>query len=186
MATDEPERADPGCPEVVDDLVAQHYDTLKSLARSKRRHSRSGPDLLTTDLLHESWIKLRGANRWNDETHFLRTAATAMRCVLIDHARAKLSQRRGSGAQHLPFDEIAEEISPLPDTPEQVVMIGDLMQKLGEENERFVQVVDLRYFGGFTETETAEILGVTDRTVRRDWQLARAWLASHLGETSAS
>jgi len=161
-------------------LVQSHYETLKSVARAKRRRANAGQTLLTTDLLHESWIKIRNQGNWTDEQHFLRTAALAMRHVLIDYARSKLSAKHGAKAVHYDYDDMADSLPEFKETPEQIVAIGDLMRKLKEVNARYVDIVDLRYFGGFTEKETASLLGITDRTVRRDWTLAKAWLAKEL------
>ncbi|HHL42076.1 MAG TPA: sigma-70 family RNA polymerase sigma factor [Hellea balneolensis] len=169
----------------IDLLINKHYETLKTIARAKRRRASFNHTLLTSDILHESWLKLRALGNWQDENHFLRTAAIAMRHVLCDHARAKLAQKRGEGAGHLSYDDVADFLPEFGECPEQIVSICDLVQKLAKINPRLVHIVDLRYFGGFTEVETAEILGITDRTVRRDWRTAKAWLASELGANAA-
>lgn len=161
-------------------LIVQHYDTLKSIARTKRRRANAGQTLLTTDLLHESWMKIRRKGDWQDEAHFMRTAALAMRHVLIDYARSKLAQKRGENAQHCSYDEIADCLPEFKETPEQIILIADLLKRLADVNPRFVNVVDMRYFGGYTEAETASALGITARTIRRDWKIAKAWLAAEM------
>ncbi len=166
---------------VADELAAAHYDELKRIARAQRRRSRGDPTLRTTDILHESYIRLARSSGWSDERHFLRSAAIAMRHVLTDYARARLADKRGGGAAHVPIDEIESLIPEMAETPEQVVAIGDLMRALRDLDPRLEQVVDCRFFAGFTEEETAEIIGVTSRTVRRDWVRARAWLAAEIG-----
>lgn len=161
-------------------LIVQHYDTLKSIARTKRRRANAGQTLLTTDLLHESWMKIRRKGDWQDEAHFMRTAALAMRHVLIDYARSKLAQKRGENAHHCSYDEIADCLPEFKETPEQIILIADLLKRLADVNPRFVNVVDMRYFGGYTEAETASALGITARTIRRDWKIAKAWLAAEM------
>jgi RNA polymerase sigma factor (TIGR02999 family) len=162
-------------------LMLAHYETLKQIARAKRRRAGSNQTMLTTDLLHESWLKLRHHDDWENEAHFLHTAALAMRQVLVDCLRKKLSQKRGSGASHLSYEEVAECLPEFSETPEQIVVINNLLDGLGEVKPRLAELVNLRYFGGFTERETARILGITSRTVRRDWLLAKAWLAAEMG-----
>ena len=160
-----------------DALVEAHYETLKHIARSKRRRAGGNQTMMTTDLLHESWMKLRKHGHWQSEQHFIRTAALAMRQVLINNLKAKLTQKRGEGATHVPYDDIADCLPEFKESPEHILMINDLLEKLGDVKPRFAELVDLRYFSGFTESETAGILGVTDRTVRRDWKMAKTWLA---------
>jgi len=167
-------------PEDANALVIQHYDTLKNLARSKRRRSNPDHTLLTTDLLHESWLKLRGKDVWRDEAHFMRTAAMAMRQVLIDYARTKSTQKRGSDAIHQNYDDISEILPEFKETPEQILQIGDLLKRLAEVNPKYLDVLDMRYFGGFTEVETAKVMGVTSRTVRRHWTTTKTWLAAEM------
>ncbi|HFB55587.1 MAG TPA: sigma-70 family RNA polymerase sigma factor, partial [Hellea balneolensis] len=162
-------------------LIELHYETLKTIARAKRRRAGVGQTMLTTDVLHESWLKLKSKGGWADEAHFMRTAALAMRHVLVDYARAKLSQKRGEKARHDCYDDLADCLPEFKETPEQIIIISDMLGKLKAMNPRYVKIVDLRYFGGFTESETAEILGVTDRTVRRDWKITKAWLAAEMG-----
>ena len=169
-----------------DALVEAHYDALKNIARAKRRRAGGNQTMLTTDLLHESWMKIRKQGQWHSEEHFMRTAAMAMRQVLVDCLRAKLSQKRGSGAQHLSYCDVADCLPEFKETPEQILAINDMLEKLGGVKPRYAELVDLRYFGGFTETETAGILGITDRTVRRDWKVAKAWLAAEMSEAQVT
>ncbi len=142
----------------------------------------SGQTLQTTDLLHEGWMKLRKQTQWQDESHFMRTAALAMRQVIVDYARSKQAAKRGGGVSDLNYADLEDILPEYGETPEQIVIIGDLMTKLAVKDPRLAEIVDLRYFGGFTADETAHILGITDRTVRRQWTIARAWLAAELDE----
>lgn len=169
----------------VDVLITKHYDTLTKIARAKRRRAYHNNTLLTSDILHESWLKLRALGEWKDENHFLRTAALAMRHVLCDHARAKMAKKRGEGISAVSYDDLANFLPEFSESPEQIIAICDLVQQLGKLKPRLVTIVDLRYFGGFTEPETAKILGVTARTVRRDWKIAKAWLATQLRPKAA-
>lgn len=169
---------------LADELIASHYEQLKSIARAKRRRAQSGHTLQTTDLLHEGWLKLRKQSQWKDEAHFMRTAALAMRQVIVDYARAKQAEKRGGGVADLNFEDVADILPEYGETPEQITIIGDLMSKLAAQDPRLAEIVDLRYFAGFTADETAQILGITDRTVRRQWTIARAWLAAELQEAS--
>ena len=169
-----------------DALVEAHYDALKNIARAKRRRAGGNQTMMTTDLLHESWMKIRKQGEWHSEQHFMRTAAMAMRQVLVDCLRAKLSQKRGSGAQHLSYGDVEDCLPEFKENPEQILAINDMLEKLGGVKPRYAELVDLRYFGGFTETETAGILGITDRTVRRDWKVAKAWLAAEMSDAQVA
>lgn len=164
------------------ELVERHYETLKTIARAKRQRLPSSAMMMTTDLLHESWIRLGNQSKWNDEAHFIRSVALAMRYVLVDRARAQLSAKRGGGRQAIPLEEVADSLPEYREGPEDILRIEQLMKRLGELNPRYTEVVTLRYFAGFTEVETARILEISDRTVRRDWIAARAWLAAHMSE----
>lgn len=164
-----------------DRMLSECYQDLKILARRQRRLARLRSDMLTTDLLHESYLKLQNSGDWKDRAHFMRTAALAMRQIVIDHARKYASQKRGSNAIEADIDEIADWLSGVEETPEQLVIIGDLMQKLWEKSPRAAMIAECRYFAGFTERETADALSVSDRTVRREWAQARAWLIVESG-----
>mgnify|MGYP002277734956 CR=1 FL=1 len=161
------------------ELVEQHYDLLKDVARRRRRSSGRGSGLQTTEILHESFIRMERGSGWADAMHFIRSATLAMRHVIVDSARARLRDKRGGGVEDIPLDEAT--LPEYGETPEQIVALADLLERLGSENPRWMRVVDARYFAGMTEQETADVLGVSDRTVRRDWTSARAWLAGELG-----
>ena len=108
-----------------------------------------------------------------------------MRSVITDEARARLTAKRGSGAEHTDFAALHDFLPDLSETPEQIVAINDLIDRLETQHPRAAHVVVLRYFGGFTDAETASLLGITDRTVRNDWQFARAWIAEQLNGQTA-
>lgn len=153
------------------------YDELKRAARQQLRRMRD--DFQTTALVHEAWLKLAGGAQLAavDRNHLLALSARAMRQVLVDDARARKADKRGGGQEALTLTARldAGERAAL-----EVLELDDLLQRLHALDERAAQVVELRYFGGYEETEIAQLLGVTDRTVRRDWRKARAYLLNAL------
>lgn len=151
---------------------------LRSHARHARRRLRAGETLCTTALVHEAFLRLQSADGWHGEQHFLRAAALAMRQALVDHARMKLAAKRGGGAT-LSLEEAGTE--PWWDSDERLVELHEALQRLSLLSPRLTRVVECRFFGGYCERDTARILGVTERTIRRDWLKARAWLYRELG-----
>lgn len=162
----------------VDRLVPVLWNDLRRVARRERRRVGAGHTLQTTALVGESWLKLRRREDFLDDEHFLRAAAIAMRCVLIDHARARLSEKRGAGR----IDSLTDDIEPFWESDERLLELDDALRRLQKKSTRLVEVVELRFFGGYTEVQVAKILGVTDRTVRRDWIKARAWLYREMND----
>lgn len=134
-----------------------------------------GGTLQTTALVHEAYLKLVDQSRaaWRDRAHFLAVASIAMRHVLVDRAKARLALKRGGAHRHITFDE--QEIG-VDDQPDALVQLDEALQRLGEVDPRLVRVVECRFFGGLTEEEIAEALGLTVRTVQRDWVKARMML----------
>jgi RNA polymerase sigma factor (TIGR02999 family) len=172
-----------GKPEALDRLFPVIYDELERIARAHLRGERAGHTLDTSALVHEAYIKLVDITRvdWRDRVHFLATASRAMRRVLIDYARKQRRIRRGGGVRPVTLDEALVAA----DHQAETLLAVDLaLEKLATFNERLVRVVECRFFGGLTEDETAQALGVTDRTVRRDWIKARAWLQDALTEAA--
>jgi RNA polymerase sigma factor (TIGR02999 family) len=160
-------------------LTESLHADLKRLARSQRSRLRPGDTLQTTALVNEAYLKLTRMHRWESREHFMNAAARAMRQVLVDYARTRLAAKRGGGVAALELDE--ELVMLRGESPERVLALNDALARLGELSERLEQVVEMRYFAGFSEEETASILGVTDRTVRRDWIKAKAWLYREIG-----
>ena len=154
------------------------YDELKRAARQQLR--RMGDDFQTTALVHEAWLKLAGGAQLAavDRNHLLALSARAMRQVLVDDARARKADKRGGGQEALTLTARmdAGERAAL-----EVLVLDDLLKRLHALDERAAQVVELRYFGGYEEAEIAAMLGVTERTVRRDWRKARAFLYREMG-----
>ncbi|MEL7023033.1 MAG: ECF-type sigma factor [Pseudomonadota bacterium] len=165
---------------IAEGLAKDAYDALLNIARNRRRRAGFSDTMLTEDVLHESFLKLSGKTVWQSQEHFLKTASLAMRQVVVDHARKKLTEKHGGGRVQVDLDSAENQLAEFSETPEQIVEIAELMTKLGAENHRWLQVIDARYFSGMTEGETADVLGLSARTVRRDWQAARRWLAERM------
>lgn len=154
-------------------LVAELYRDLRPMAQRLRRRVSGGDTMQTTALINEAYLKLRRSPAWNDREHFLRTAARAMRQVLLDDARERLSAKRGSGERPLSLNLI-QELPALPDVI--LVQLDEALERLGQQEPRLMQLVECRFYAGYSEIETAQLLGISDRTVRRDWLRAKAWL----------
>jgi RNA polymerase sigma factor (TIGR02999 family) len=161
----------------LDALTDALYQELRKIAHRERLRAGRPLTLQTTALVSESYLKLRQSAGWTSETHFLASAATAMRHALVDAARARLSQKRGDGQRPLPLDD-QHDLPAAGD--DEVVRISEALAALEAIDPRLVKVVECRFFAGYSEEETGRILGVSDRTVRRDWLQARAWLYREL------
>lgn len=157
------------------------YDELRRLARSRLRQHRTMTLLDTTSLVHECFLKLVGVDGVpvEDRHHFFAYAARVMRSVIVDFARARLAERRGGDAERLVLDtELGEKIA----APENdVLRVHEALEVLAQADARLAEVVEMRYFGGLTEPEIATALGLSERTVRRDWEKARLLLLAQLG-----
>lgn len=174
-----------GQPGAADALVAQLYQELRRLAHSRLRRAGSITLLDTTALVHEGYLRLRagqdgdGAPGFADRRHFFAYAARAMHSVVVDLVRARQAERRGGGAERLPLDTaVADDLSGA--QGDEILRVHEALQELAQVDARLASVVEMRYFGGLTEPEIAEALGVTERTVQRDWQKARLLLAAAL------
>lgn len=167
-----------GDPEALPGLVERVYPVLKELARRQMPHAR-GSTLNTTGVVHDAFLRFseRRDCAFADRDHFLAFATTVMRQVVVDHLRARFAAKRGGGRAPATFDEQRFGIT---QPYERTLLIDELLDDLGEIDERLVRVVECRYFAGLTQAETARILGVTGRTVQRDWRRARAWLQQAL------
>lgn len=163
-------------PSAVHLLAEVLYADLRRLARREHRRAAYPSDTLrTTALVHEAYLKLAHHGGFRDRGHFLATAALAMRQVLVSHARRRLADKRGGGAAPLPLDlDMGDGL--LAETEERILALEEALRRLEQSHPRLARVVECRYFAGYTEVETAEALGVTDRTVQRDWSKAKALL----------
>lgn len=163
-----------------DQVVAQLYGELQRLARSRMRRAGDLTLLDTQALVHEAWLRLAGlqGQHFPDRGHFLAYAARVMHSVVIDLVRARQAERRGGGEQALTLNTAIAELTPQCD--EDVLRVHEALEELAQLEPRLAQVVEMRYFGGLQEAEIASALGVTERTVQRDWQKARLFLAISL------
>jgi RNA polymerase sigma factor (TIGR02999 family) len=160
------------------ELLPTLYEDVRRMARRERRARGAGETLQTTALIHEAYLKLRNVPSFNDRSHFLGAAALAMRHVLVNYARDCVAAKRGGGATVIPL-EAATEVG-LPPTEQALLDVNEAVARLAKLSPRLAQVVNCRFFAGYDEAETAQALGLTDRTVRRDWVKARAWLRREL------
>ena len=160
-------------------LVQLAYDELRRVAAARLQAERDGHTLTPTALVHETYLRLvRSVGlQFTDRQHFLLVAAQAMRRILVDHARARCTARRGGGSECSPLDGIALAAGH-PD--EEVLALDAALTKLADLSPRQRKVVELRYFAGLTDDEIAHVLGVNRRTINRDWKMAKAWLHSRL------
>ena len=163
----------------LDRLFPLVHDDLRTIAARLLRHEAPGHTLQPTDLVHEAYLRLAGGPSATpeDRAHFLAIAARAMRHLLVDHARRRRAAKRGGGASpvRITNEQVGVDLS-----FDELLALDDALERLGELDPRLRQVVECRFFGGLTEPETAQALGVTTRTVQRDWARARAWLYSEL------
>src|SRR5688500_3142805 len=164
-----------GSGESLDRLLPLVYQELRSMAHRQLAARGRGGTLQTTALVHEAYLKLVDQSRadWRDRAHFLAVASIAMRHVLVDRAKARVALKRGGDFRRITFDE--QEIG-VDDQPDALVQLDEALERLGEVGPRLVRVVECRFFGGLTEDEIAEALGLTVRTVQRDWVKARMML----------
>jgi RNA polymerase sigma factor (TIGR02999 family) len=163
-----------------DRVIPLMYEELRNSAHRELARFRRGGTLSTTAVVHEAYLKLFRTPRagYDDRNHFHAVAATVMRQVLVDHARQQLTQKRGQGQQDVSIERV-EIASPAPD--EEILAIDEALKTLGVDHPRLVQVVELRYFAGLSVEETSAALGVSERTVKHDFQKARALLLHLLG-----
>lgn len=168
---------------VITRLMPLIYDELHQRAAAYMRDERAGHTLQPTALVHETYLKLVEQRRtgFKNRAHFMAVAAKLMRRILIDHARARLCSKRGSGQSPDVWDEaIAVRIN----SQERLLAVNEALEKLHALDPRQEEIVEMRFFGGLTTEETAEVLGVSLRTVEREWMVARAWLYSQLMQKS--
>jgi len=171
----------PAAPESVQALFPALYAELRRLARSRLAAGGRHTLLDTSALVHEAFLRMQrnGGVALKDREHFLAYAATTMRSIVIDFVRRRSAERRGGDAEHVTLDTRAAES--LGSSDDEILAVHDALETLAQVDERLVRVVEMRYFAGLTDAEIGTALGVTDRTVRRDWERARLLLAQLLG-----
>lgn len=162
-----------------DELIPLVYDELRRMARIYLRRQPADNTLQTTELIHETYLKLvrNEDQNWKNRAHFFAVAAKAMRHILVDHARAKHAGKRGGRQERVSLDE---EMATTSVQSAQVLALDEALRALSSLDERKGNVVELKYFGGLTNEETADVLGVSVETVKRDWRFARNWLLREL------
>ena len=166
----------------LDRLVPLVYEELHRLAQRYMRQERPDHTLQATSLVNEAYLRLIDVNRveWRDRAHFLAVAAQMMRRILVEFARNRLRQKRGGGADRVSLDDVPE----LPDSNgRDLVALSDALSELATFDARMGQVVELRFFGGLTVAETADVLNISPETVMRDWKTAKAWLLREVGRS---
>jgi len=177
-------KAGEGDPGVLEQVFPLVYEELRRLAHRQLRHEPEGHTLCTTGLVHEAYLKLVDQTRseWTSRAHFLAVASIAMRRIVVDYARRHRSAKRGGLLRRIPLeslDLVAEERAEL------LVELDDALRRLAELDPRQARVVECRFFGGMSEEETAEALGIGLRTANRDWAKARSWLYQEIYSDAA-
>lgn len=169
-----------GNQEVVNRILPHIYDELRRLAGSYLRRERSDHTLQPTALVHEAYMKLIDQRqvKWQNRAHFFGIAAQVMRRILMDHARKHIAEKRGGDAEKLPLEEEILIVSH--ERSAELVALDDALHGLAEMDEQKARIVELRYFGGLSIEETAEVMGVSVPTINRQWRTAKAWLYSQI------
>ena len=172
-----------GDQDAVHDLVPLVYGELRRIADAQMARQSDDHTLQPTALVHEAFMKLTNpdAAGFESRTHFLAAASRAMRSVLIDHARASAAAKRDAKGRRLRIEGIEGLARPVDATPERLLALDEELEHLGTFDQPLARIVELRFFGGLSVAETADVLGVSRQTILRGWRTARAWLAARLG-----
>ncbi len=168
-----------GNQKALENLMPLVYDELRQMAQRYMRRQSAGHTFQTTELIHEAYLKIAGSEyrNYQNRAHFFGVAAQAMRHILVDYARSKHSQKRGGWQQKVTLDDSFPVSSA---HSKEIVMLDDAMKQLAALDERKCRVVELKYFGGLTNEEIAEVLKISPETVKRDWRFSRTWLLREL------
>lgn len=172
-------RAQAGDPNATSELLAVVYDELRKLATARMRNEAAGHTLQPTALVHEAWLQLVGTGQpeFFNRAHFFGAAGQAMRRILIDSARRRLAEKRGGGAEHIDLDAVDVAVD-ADDT--MLLRVDEALEKLAQEDPPSADLVRLRFFVGMKIEEAAEVLQISERTAKRYWTFARAWLYDEL------
>jgi len=170
---------DRGDASVSEDLLPLVYQELRRLAAARMAQEAAGHTLQPTALVHEAWLRLvsDGNRSWQNRAHFFGAAAEAMRRILIERARRKSRLKRGSGQVPLEISEL-EIAASLPD--DKILLVDEALEQLKQEDPEHARIVVMKFFGGLTNEQVAEVMGINERTVRRQWTFAKAWLYDRL------
>jgi RNA polymerase sigma factor (TIGR02999 family) len=173
------ERVEQGDGKAAEELLPLVYEELRQLAAHKMVNELSGQTLQATALVHEAWLRLIGSQgqSWQGRTHFFGAAAESMRRILIENARRKKSLKRGAGVEKLDLDQVDVAANADEDA---LLAVNDALEKLALEDPRSAEVVKLRFFVGMSNAEAATALGLSERSVKRCWTFARAWLYNEI------
>lgn len=173
-----------GRPRAADELLPIVYEELRRLARSRMSRERAGQTLQATALVHEAFVRLTADEdlSFENRAHFFAVASGVMRRILIDYARAVRAKKRGSGQANLSIDDALEAM--VGETPEYWLDLDEALVRLAALDARQARIVELRFFGGLSVEEVADVLGIAPRTAVRDWKIARGWLRRQLGSAA--
>lgn len=177
-----PENAPETPPQSLEAILPLVYDELKRIAAFKLSLERANHTLQPTALVHEAYLRLAGQHsvKWNSRAHFFALASEMMRRILVNYALERKAKKRNEGKTYISLDE-AENLAQSGGGGEiDLIFLDDALKELAEFDPAAARVVELKFFGGLTNEEAAEVLGVSDSTVKRDWRMARAWLADKL------
>ena len=171
--------------EALDQLVSLVYAELRVVAQAQLRRERPDHSLEASALVHEAYLRLLGGDypTWNDRQHFFRAAAEAMRRILIEHARSRVRAKRGGKQVRIPLSGLSLASD---QDPTQILALDAAIRRLREQDPQAAEIVELRFFGGLSVEETAQTLEVSERTVKREWAVARAWLYDALRGSGGS
>ncbi len=171
-----------GKPEAFDELVPLVYEQLRMMARRFMRQQPLGHTFQTTELIHEAYLKLAAGedNNWKNRAHFFGVASKAMRHILVDYARSKSREKRGGKAAKLTLEE--NVVANSTNRAEDIVALDNALKQLAVLDERKNQVVEMKFFGGLTTEEIAEVLKISPETVKRDWSFSKTWLSRELAK----
>lgn len=160
-------------------LIPLVYRELRRIAANQLGHEDPNHSLQATALIHEAYIRLIGIRKidWQNRSHFFAVAASLMRRILVEHARASKADKRGAGWNAVSLNE---GMLPTPERSSEIVALDEALTRLAELDQRQSKIVEMRFFAGMSEEETGEALGISARTVKRDWRIARAWLFKEL------
>lgn len=173
-----------GDAKALDELIPLVYEKMHAIAQREISREREGHTLSATALVNEAYlnIKSNSSPHWENRGQFFALSCVIMRRVLVDHARSRLRQKRGAGAESVPIEDVEYMLADKP--AGEILEIDQLLTQLGSINSRAAKVVEHRYFGGLSNEETAEALNTSPATVKRDWQMARAWLLREMQNNS--